>query len=116
MDCLFCKIIEGKIPSARVFDDENTIVIRDIQPQAKEHFLVIPKKHFANIAEAFADEVAGRKVAADLFAAANRFVRQNGMYPAGYRSVLNTGEFGGQTVSHLHLHLLGGEKLHGRFA
>ncbi len=116
MDCLFCKIVDGKIPSSRVFEDENTIIIRDIQPQAKEHFLVIPKKHVENIAEAFSDEEAGREVAADLFSAANRFVRENGMYPAGFRSVLNTGELGGQTVFHLHLHLLGGEKLHGRFA
>jgi histidine triad (HIT) family protein len=115
-DCIFCKIIDGKIPSARVYEDESVIAIRDIQPQSKTHILVIPKRHFTSIAEAYADVSTGAAVASQLFTAAHRIALQEKLLPNGYRSVINTGEDGGQTVHHLHLHLLGGEKLKGRFA
>ncbi len=114
--CIFCKIVGGQIPSVREYEDENTIVIRDIHPQAKAHYLVIPKRHVDSIADAFEDDGVGREVAANLFSTANRFARKAGMWPEGFRSVINSGELGGQTVAHLHLHLLGGEKLGGSFA
>jgi histidine triad (HIT) family protein len=116
MDCIFCKIVDGKIPAPRVFEDENTIVIRDLSPQAKHHFLVIPKKHVDSLAPLFENVSEGRTVVGNLFAAANALANKEGLLPAGYRSVINTGVDGGQTVFHLHLHILGGEKMKGTFA
>jgi histidine triad (HIT) family protein len=109
-DCVFCKIIEGKIPAPRVYEDENVICIRDIQPQAKVHLLVIPKVHARTLMD-----VDGRGVAS-LFEAAQKIAHTQGLLPGGFRSVINTGVDGGQTVFHLHLHLLGGERLRGGFA
>ena len=99
MDCIFCKIATHVIPVKAVFEDDLTLVFPDANPQAPKHLLVIPKQHFANVMEA-PGEVLGSllKVAAD--------VGQREL-PAGFRIVINTGEDGGQTVEHLHLHLLG---------
>lgn len=116
MDCIFCKIIDGKIPSPRVMEDERAIVIRDVHPQAKQHYLIIPKIHTRSLAELFSSEKEGRDLVGSLFATANRLAMQEGLLPGGYRSVINTGEEGGQSVFHLHLHILGGEKLKGTFA
>lgn len=115
MDCIFCKIIDGKIPSPRVLEDENAIVIRDIQPHAKQHFLVIPKKHTVSIAELFETDPDAKTVTGNLFAMVNRLAKQEKLLPDGFRTVVNTGDFGGQTVHHLHIHVLGGEKLKGFF-
>jgi histidine triad (HIT) family protein len=115
-NCVFCKIIDGVIPSERVYEDEHVIAIRDIQPQAKQHFLVIPKDHVRSVYDAFESEDAGREVVANLFVAAAKIAKKEGLMPDGYRSVFNTNEFGGQTVFHMHLHLLGGERLKGSFA
>ena len=109
-DCIFCKIIDGKIPAPRVYEDEHVICIRDIQPQAKIHLLVIPKSHARTLMD-----VDGHAMAA-LFEAAQKIAQTQGLLPAGFRSVINTLEDGGQTVFHLHLHLLGGERLRGGFA
>ena len=76
MDCIFCKIVAGQIPSPRLYEDENTIVIRDVSPQSKHHFLVLPKKHVASLAELFVDEAEGRGVMGNLFSAANAVATQ----------------------------------------
>lgn len=114
-DCVFCKIVAGRIPSPRVLEDEKAIAIRDLHPQAKHHFLVLPKKHVASLEEAYADDAEGRSIVGDLFSLANRLAKQEGLLPGGFRSVINTGAEGGQTVFHLHLHVLGGSPLKGTF-
>jgi histidine triad (HIT) family protein len=111
MSCVFCKIASGEIPSARVFEDAEFIAIRDIQPQAKVHLLVIPKAHIECIDS---DGAAG--VNAKILNAAVEVARQEGLAADGFRVVVNTRVWGGQTVAHLHLHVLGGEQLRGRFA
>lgn len=115
MDCVFCKIVDGKIPSERVHEDAHTIVIRDLHPQAAKHLLVIPKVHVTSLAENFDDEERGKETIARVFSSANQVAKKEGLLPGGYRSVINTGKDGGQSVFHLHLHLLGGQKLNERF-
>lgn len=114
--CIFCKIILGQIPSPRVYEDSQFICIRDIQPQAKTHLLVIPKQHIASLEEVYPQAGADQtQLMSSLFEIATRVARQEGLLPGGFRSVINTGLQGGQTVFHLHLHLLGGEVLGGAF-
>ena len=112
--CIFCKIIEGGIPSPRVHEDDRFIVIRDIQPQAKAHFLVIPKVHVKSLADVGASH--SSQVFSGLLETAVRVADSQGLSQQGYRTVINTREWGGQTVHHLHLHLLGGQPLRGGFA
>ncbi len=102
-DCLFCRIAAHTIPVSAVYEDERTIAFADINPQAPNHLLLIPKEHFANVGEAPA-ELLGHL----LKAATDLGVKQ---MPAGYRIVVNTGGDGGQTVEHLHLHVLGGRSM-----
>ena len=106
-DCLFCRIISGKIPAKKVYEDAHVFAFEDIQPKAPTHVLVVPKKHFAGLNEAQAEDadVIGRchLVAAEI--ARQRNVEQ------GYRTVVNVGPGAGQTVFHLHVHLLGGRGL-----
>lgn len=116
MDCIFCKIVSGQIPSPRVYEDDSVIAIRDLHPQAKQHFLVIPKGHVVSLVDLFKDDGKGRSTVGDLFSAAIRLSEKEGLTKAGFRSVINTGVDGGQSVFHLHLHVLGGEKLKGTFA
>jgi histidine triad (HIT) family protein len=104
-DCVFCMIIAGKIPSPRVYEDDEFICIRDIQPKAKTHLLVVPKQHVASLAET--DEA----LAGKLLTVGTKIAREQKLLPGGFRAVINTGRDGGQTVFHLHLHLLGGESL-----
>lgn len=106
-DCLFCKIVEGKIPSNRVYEDDLCIAFPDINPQAPTHLLVIPKQHIASQAKAMADHT---QLLGHLMAAAADLARSRAL-DRGYRVVINTGEDGGQTVNHLHLHLLGGRPM-----
>ncbi len=107
MDCIFCKIIAGEIPSPHIFEDEACIAIRDINPQAKVHCLVMPKKHIANLTEASADpELLGK-----LMAACAKVAAQEGIAESGYRVATNCGENACQSVPHLHFHVLGGEKM-----
>ena len=106
-NCLFCKILRGEIPSARVYEDENVYAFRDINPQAPVHVLVIPKTHVAS-----ADEITAGNAAlvAAVFAAIPKIAAAEGL-GNGYRVITNIGEDGCQSVKHLHFHLLGGPKL-----
>ena len=105
MDCLFCKIIAGEIPSTKVYENEHVYAFRDINPQAPVHILVVPKKHMANILECDAE------TAAHLAAAVGEIARQEGVDKTGFRALTNCGEDGCQSVKHLHVHILGGKKL-----
>ena len=106
-DCLFCKIAGGVIPSTKVYEDETVYAFRDIAPQAPAHILVIPKAHIASVAELNAENSA---VVAHIFEVIAQIARQEGL-GKGYRVVSNCGEDAGQTVHHLHFHILGGKKL-----
>jgi histidine triad (HIT) family protein len=115
-NCIFCKIIAGTIPSVRLYEDHEFICIRDIQPQAKAHFLVLPKQHIKSLDDAF--PVEGRdqtELMGRLMRIGTLVARQQGLLPSGFRAVINTNHMAGQTVDHLHLHILGGEPLAGGF-
>lgn len=106
-NCIFCKIVKGDIPSAKVYEDEDMIIIKDLNPQAPVHLLLIPKEHYANIVEmsdAQAQTLA--KCLKKLSTLTDKLGLQN-----GFRLVSNKGEDGCQSVGHLHIHLLGGAKL-----
>jgi len=107
-ECLFCKIVARTIPAALVYEDDMVVAFDDINPQAPTHTLVIPRKHVASIAELQDSDVGllGR-----LMLAGNTIAKQKGIADAGYRFVVNTGAHGGQSVLHLHLHVLGGRHL-----
>ena len=106
-DCLFCKIVAGDIPANRIYEDEFCIGFPDINPQAPTHLLIIPKLHIASTAKAETEHVA---LLGSLMSAAAKIARTEKL-SKGYRIVVNTGEDGGQTVNHLHLHLLGGRHM-----
>ena len=108
MDCLFCKIIAGEIPSKKVYEDEKVYAFYDISPAAPVHVLIIPKMHIPS-ANALTEENAD--VVGHIFAVAARLAAELGIAEKGYRVVNNCGEDGGQTVQHLHFHLLGGRSL-----
>lgn len=105
MDCVFCKIVSGEIPGQRIFEDDQSVAFADLAPQAPTHVLIVPRHHVGSLAELGDPALAGHllTVAADL-------ARQLGL-EQGYRVVVNTGPDGGQTVGHLHLHLLGGRPM-----
>ena len=105
-NCIFCKIIAGDIPSPRLYEDEKMIIIRDIQPKAKLHYLCIPKTHFP-LLTAEEDKL---DIVRHCFAVIPTVKDELGL-AEGYRVVINQGESAGQTVHHLHIHLLGGEVL-----
>ena len=107
MDCLFCKIISGDIPSTKVYEDDKILAFRDINPMAPTHILVIPKEHIGGVDELNAENSA---VVAHIFAKIAEIAKSEGL-TGGYRVVSNIGEDGGQTVRHLHFHILGGRKL-----
>lgn len=104
-DCLFCRIVAGELPSTRVHEDDEVIAFRDIAPRAPTHILVIPRRHIASAADLVERDgpLLGR-----LFAVTAAVAREQGIADAGYRVVTNVGVWGGQTVDHLHLHLMGG--------
>ncbi|HLX63166.1 MAG TPA: histidine triad nucleotide-binding protein [Planctomycetota bacterium] len=104
-DCIFCKIGAKQIQSMVVFDDDDLIAFRDINPQAPVHILIIPKKHYTSLNDVEAAEIGliGR-----MFSAAKSIAKQEKINGSGYRLVMNTGANAGQSVAHLHLHLLGG--------
>ena len=108
-NCIFCKIVAGEIPSPRLYEDDKIIVIRDIEPKAKLHYLCIPKTHFATFAEM--DE-AGAEIVKYCFQTIPKLLDTLGLQ-AGYRVIINQAVTGGQSVPHLHIHLLGGEVLGG---
>jgi len=107
MSCLFCKIIDGSIPSTAVYEDELCYAFADLHPQAPVHLLVVPREHIASLDDT--DQSDGLLLA-HLLWAAGEIARDKGL-AKGYRLVVNTGEDGGQTVEHLHVHLLGGRPL-----
>jgi histidine triad (HIT) family protein len=107
MSCLFCKIIDGSIPSTPVFQDEQSYAFEDLRPQAPVHILVIPREHIVSLAES---EATHRALLGHLLWVAGEIARTRNL-DRGYRTVINTGEDGGQTVNHLHIHLLGGRPL-----
>ena len=109
-DCLFCMIAEGKIPSKKLYEDEQVVAFYDINPQAKVHFLVVPKKHIASLAQVTADDapLLGR-----MMALAPKLALEQGCNPypeGGFHVVVNTGTEGGQEVHHLHIHVMGGPR------
>jgi histidine triad (HIT) family protein len=108
MDCIFCKIVAGAIPSKKVREDETLLAFYDIEPKAPIHILVIPKKHVASLAEA---KTADEALLGRLLIAAADIAREQGL-ARGFRVVISTGAEGGQTVDHLHLHVMGGRQMH----
>jgi histidine triad (HIT) family protein len=104
-NCLFCKIVAGDVPSTRVHEDETIVAFRDINPRAPTHILVIPRDHIASAAEL---TEADGPMLGRLFAATAQVARREGIAENGYRIVSNVGRWAGQTVDHLHLHLMGG--------
>jgi histidine triad (HIT) family protein len=109
-DCIFCKIARGEIPSKKVYEDAEIFAFHDIHPQAPVHFMMIPKKHIATLADATADDagVLGR-----MLAMSARLAREQGL-PEGFRTIINTGRIGRQEVMHLHVHIVGGPEPLGR--
>ena len=106
--CLFCRIVAGDIPATRVYEDEAVIAIRDIAPRAPTHVLFLPREHIVSAAEL---TPADGPMLGQLFGAAAAFAGAEGLTEDGYRMVTNVGEWGGQTVGHLHVHLLGGRSM-----
>ncbi|MGA8940682.1 MAG: histidine triad nucleotide-binding protein [Acidobacteriaceae bacterium] len=111
-DCLFCKIASGAIPVTRLYENEHVLAFPDIHPQAPVHILIIPKQHFNSLAHVTAEE---SELLGQLIAAAGEIAQQQGLGlhndGGGYRVIINTGPDGGQTVDHLHVHLLGGRHM-----
>ena len=106
MDCLFCKIINGEIPSSKVYEDDTVFAFRDIEPQAPTHILIIPKQHIKSAAEI--DE-SNSAVISHIFEVSAKISKQEGL-DDGFRIVNNCGDIAGQTVKHLHFHLMGGRE------
>jgi histidine triad (HIT) family protein len=106
-DCLFCKIVDGKIPAKLVAEDERAVAFRDLNPQAPTHVLIIPKKHIASLDVL---EDADSAIVGHLFVVAKKIAKDEGLAD-GWRTVFNVGKHAGQTVFHIHLHLLGGRAL-----
>ena len=106
-DCLFCKFADGEIPVNKVYEDEDFVIIRDINPQAKNHFLAIPKRHFKYLAEMTEDDAALVARMLKKIPTLEKELELSG----GYRLVINQGDDAGQAVPHLHIHILSGQKM-----
>ena len=109
-DCLFCKIVAGDIPSDKVFEDELVLAFNDISPQAPTHILVIPKAHFSTINDLSEQD---NELVGHMVLVAQKIAKEQGLAEDGYRLIFNCNEQGGQTVYHIHLHILGGRQLRG---
>lgn len=107
-DCIFCRIIEGKIPSKKVYEDEYVYAFHDISPAAPTHVLVIPKQHIASLMEL---KEIDQTVIVKIMTAIQKIAKEFGLDEKGFRVVNNVGEEGGQTVNHIHFHLLGGRTM-----
>ncbi|MGI6168984.1 MAG: histidine triad nucleotide-binding protein [Christensenellales bacterium] len=105
MDCIFCRIINQEIPSAVLYEDEDVLAFEDVDAKAPTHFLVVPKLHYPSIMQASAESMG------KIIFAVQTVAKQKGIDKDGFRIVVNTGKFGGQTVDHLHFHVLGGRHL-----
>ena len=110
MECVFCQIVAGKLPSDIVYQDEEVIAFHDINPQSPTHVLIIPKKHISSLTELPKGEAS---LMGHMVNIANQLAKREGVAQSGYRLVVNCGQEGGQLVPHLHLHLLGGRQLSG---
>ncbi len=110
MDCIFCKIVSGEIPTNTLYQDKEIVVFRDINPLAPTHLLIIPKKHIPSLVQVSEAEAS---LIGNMVNIANQLAKREGISESGYRLVINCGEQGGQVVPHLHMHLLGGRKLSG---
>jgi histidine triad (HIT) family protein len=108
MDCIFCQIIAGKVPSDTLYQDERVMAFRDIRPIAPTHVVIIPKKHIPSLTQL---SEADLLLMADLVKVANQLAKREGIAGKGYRLVINCGREGTQLVPHLHMHLLGGRQL-----
>jgi histidine triad (HIT) family protein len=108
MDCIFCKIVEGSLPSKKVFENDKVLAFQDIQPAAPVHILIIPKAHIASMNDVGSGDW---EVMGEVLKAAQHIAKEQGIAESGYRLINNCGPDGGQVVFHLHFHLLGGEKL-----
>ena len=108
-ECLFCKIVARTIPAALVYEDDLVVAFDDINPQAPVHVLVVPKRHVQSVAELNAADAG---FLGHLLLTGAAIAKQRGIADSGYRLVLNTGKHGGQTVFHLHVHVLGGRPMH----
>jgi len=104
MDCIFCKIIKGEIPSVKVFENEKILAFVDINPKAKVHVLIIPKKHIESVKSL---EESDKELAGELLLVAKKIAKEKNL--EGYKLIINVGRDGGQLVGHLHLHLLSGD-------
>ena len=107
-NCLFCRIVAGEIPSQKVYEDDRVIAFNDIDPQAPVHILIVPKTHYDSVIEASA---AGEGLLEHMCAVACTLAEDKGIAKNGFRMVINTGKDGGQSVPHLHMHLLGAREL-----
>ncbi len=107
-DCLFCKIIDGEIPCDKVYEDDEVVAFRDVNPQAPSHILIIPRKHIATVND-FEDE--DQALAGKIMLVAKQIAAEEGIDEDGYRLVMNCKEGAGQAVFHIHMHLLGGRRL-----
>ncbi len=108
-ECLFCRIVSGELPSSQVYSDEHVVAIRDIAPQAPVHVLLLSRRHVGSINELTAED---GDLVGQLCAVAREIAGNEGVAESGYRLVVNVGRNGGQTVDHLHVHLLGGRQMH----
>ena len=108
MDCIFCKIVAGEIPTDILYQDEEVIAFRDINPLAPTHLLIIPKKHIPSLVHLSEAEAS---LMGNMVNTANQLAKREGISESGYRLVINCGKQGGQLVPHLHMHLLGGRQL-----
>ena len=110
MDCIFCKIIAGQIPSDVIYTDDKVIAFRDISPMAPVHLLIVPREHIVSLNDISEHET---PLVGHMVQVAKQLAKQQGIATKGYRVVINSGPQGGQVVQHLHLHLLGGRELAG---
>ena len=107
-ECLFCKIVSGEIPAAKIYEDDLVVAFRDINPQAPLHALVVPRRHIATVNDLGEDD---RELVGQLYLAAAELAAREGVAEEGYRTVMNCNAGAGQTVFHIHLHLLAGRRL-----
>jgi len=110
-DCIFCKIVSGQIPGKIVFETDEVLAFHDVNPVAPVHILVVPKKHYSNLHELISNE---KSLVEKLFESIDRVVSDFEISEKGFRIIMNNGEEGGQSVPHLHFHIIGGTKLGNR--
>ena len=107
-ECIFCKIAAGEIPAVKIYEDDSVLAFKDIDAQAPVHFLLIPKKHIGSILKLTTED---SSLVVHLMEVIKKVAEENGLNQDGFRIVVNTGENGGQTVPHLHFHILGGREM-----